>query len=150
MLPLTNWYFKPFPASHENDLILTILLWGIHMYYVVITEFLTSQSLHKFWDEEWIQFGRVTICLMPSFCGSFSFTNKHNKLKNFGSWEESQKSITNFVCLKALAQCITISITRKFVSCNFSMDQLDLKIFGKMIYHLIHICHKSINGWFDK
>ena len=27
-------------------------------------------------------------------------------------------------------QRITISITRQFVSCNFSMDQLDLTIFG--------------------
>ena len=28
------------------------------------------------------------------------------------------------------AQRITISITRKFVSCNFSMDRLDLDFFG--------------------
>ena len=40
------------------------------------------------------------------------------------------KSMDAFTFLKSMAQRITISITRKFVSCNFSMDQLDLIFFG--------------------
>ena len=44
------------------------------------------------------------------------------------------------------SQRITISKTRKFISCNFSMDQLNLISFGGEIYPLIHNCPTSING----
>ena len=79
------------------------------------------------------------------FACRFYFENIYIKQLSTSKNKEFNHARSSIV-VKKKSQRITISITRKFVSCNFSMDQLDLIVLVDMIYHLIHICPKSVNG----